>query len=123
VTVLAGGGVVAQEGTVLLVHRPRYDDWTFPKGKLEESDESLAACALREVWEETGFVCELGTELAQTSYIDRKGRPKEVTYWRMTISSGAFEPTDEVDEVVFVTPEEARELLTYDRDIAVLDAL
>ncbi|HYD11077.1 MAG TPA: NUDIX domain-containing protein, partial [Acidimicrobiales bacterium] len=90
-TVLAGGGIITDEhGAVLVVHRPRYDDWTFPKGKLEDGDESLAACALREVWEETGFVCSLGEEVASTSYIDRKGRPKEVTYWRMTVSSGRF---------------------------------
>ena len=122
-TVLAGGGVIERDGALLLVHRPRYDDWTFPKGKLEATDDSLAACALREVWEETGFVCELGAELAHTSYIDRKGRPKEVTYWRMTISSGSFEPTDEVDEIVFATRDEARSLLTYERDLAVLDAV
>ena len=122
-TVQAGGGVIERDGAVLLVHRPRYDDWTFPKGKLEGTDDSLAACALREVWEETGFVCELGAELASTSYIDRKGRPKEVTYWRMTISSGSFEPTDEVDEIVFATRDEARSLLSYERDLEVLDAI
>jgi 8-oxo-dGTP pyrophosphatase MutT (NUDIX family) len=121
-TVLAGGGVVELDGAVLLVHRPRYDDWTFPKGKLEPSDESLEACALREVWEETGFVCELGAELAQTAYIDRKGRPKEVRYWRMVISSGDFEPTDEVDEIRFATADEARALLSYERDLTVLEA-
>ncbi len=121
-TVLAGGGIVERDGAILLVHRPRYDDWTFPKGKLESSDESLEACALREVWEETGFVCELGAELAQTSYIDRKGRPKEVRYWRMAISTGDFEPTDEVDEIRFATADEARALLSYERDLAVLEA-
>ena len=121
-TVLAGGGIVERDGAVLLVHRPRYDDWTFPKGKLESTDESLEACALREVWEETGFVCELGEQLAQTSYVDRKGRPKEVTYWRLTVSSGDFEPTDEVDEIRFATRAEARDLLSYERDLAVLDA-
>ena len=122
----ASGGIVWQHGStgeveMLVVHRPKYDDWSFPKGKLEagETDE---ACALREVEEETGFRCALGPELTSTSYIDRKGRPKEVRYWVMTVEDGEFTPTDEVDELRWVTPTQARWLLSYDRDRDVLDA-
>ena len=80
--VRAAGGIVARDGRLLLVHRPKYDDWTFPKGKAEpgESDE---ACAVREVEEETGLRCELGAELPSTHYTDSRGRPKRVRWWRM----------------------------------------
>ena len=120
--VRAAGGLVVRDGKVLLVHRPKYDDWTFPKGKAEpgESDE---ACALREVWEETGLRCELEDELPQTHYFDSKGRPKRVRWWRMRPVSGEFEPTDEVDELRWLEPVAAPSLLTYERDRALLEAL
>ena len=124
--VRAAGGIVwrtAASGEVemLVVHRPKYDDWTFPKGKNEpgEDDET---CARREVWEETGYHCALGPERTSTSYIDRKGRPKEVRYWVMTIEDGSFTPTEEVDEQRWVTATQAQWLLTYDRDRDVLEA-
>ena len=124
--VRASGGILWRHGPsgeveVLVVHRPKYDDWSFPKGKLEagETDEE---CALREVEEETGFRCTLGPELTSTAYIDRKGRPKEVRYWVMTIEDGSFTPSDEVDEVRWVTGSQARWLLSYDRDRDVLEA-
>lgn len=125
VLVLAGGGVVWRSGPngepeVLLVHRPKYDDWAFPKGKLD-SGETIEECALREVREETGFVCTLGPRLTMTSYVDRKGRPKEVRYWVMTVESGEFEATDEVDELRWVDVDQARWLLSYDRDREVLE--
>jgi 8-oxo-dGTP diphosphatase len=119
--VRAAGGVVVQDGRVLLVHRPRYDDWTLPKGKAEpgESDEE---CALREVEEESGLRCELERELPSTSYVDGRGRPKVVRYWRMRVVGGEFSLHGEVDEVRWATPEEARELLSYERDLAPLEA-
>ena len=120
--VRAAGGVVEDDGRVLLVHRPRYDDWTFPKGKAL-ADESDEACALREVEEETGLRCELGEELPSTSYVDSKGRPKRVRYWRMRPVTGAFAPHDEVDEIAWVAPADAREQLSYTRDLTLVDAL
>jgi 8-oxo-dGTP diphosphatase len=120
--VRAAGGVVVRDGRLLLVHRPKYDDWTLPKGKCEpgESDE---ACAVREVEEETGLVCELGTELLSTHYTDSRGRPKRVRWWLMSPVSGEFTPTNEVDEIRWLTREEAAALLSYGRDQALLDAV
>jgi 8-oxo-dGTP diphosphatase len=120
--VRAAGGIVVRDGRVLLVHRPKYDDWTFPKGKCErrESDE---ACAIREVEEETGLRGELGAELPSTHYTDSRGRPKQVRWWLMERVEGAFTPTDEVDEIRWLTREEAAELLSYDRDLVLLDAI
>jgi 8-oxo-dGTP diphosphatase len=120
--VRAAGGLVVRDGRVLLVHRPKYGDWTFPKGKCEpgESDE---ACAVREVIEETGLRCELGLELPSTYYTDSRGRPKRVRWWRMEPVAGSFVPTDEVDEIRWLTREEAAALLSYDRDQPLLDGL
>lgn len=119
--VWAGGGIVVSDELLLLVHRPHYDDWTFPKGKLDPG-EGLAECALREVQEETGLVCELEDPVIAVRYIDGKGRLKEVRYWMMSVLSGEFEPNDEVDEVAWVTPTDADRMLTYPRDTEVLDA-
>jgi 8-oxo-dGTP diphosphatase len=106
---------------VLLVHRPKYDDWSFPKGKAEpgESDEE---CALREVEEETGLRCVLGEEAGVTRYVDSRGRNKEVRYFRMT-SAGDARAQNEVDEVRWATPDEASALLSYDRDRRLLSSL
>jgi 8-oxo-dGTP diphosphatase len=120
----AGGIVWRRDGgllEVLLVHRPRYDDWSFPKGKCDpgEADE---ACAAREVWEETGLRCVLGEELPQVRYVDHKDRPKVVRYWVMAVdSSSPFEPGDEVDELAWVALDEARARLTYRHDVELLD--
>jgi 8-oxo-dGTP pyrophosphatase MutT (NUDIX family) len=144
--VRAAGGAVwrrAPSGVdVVLVHRPAYDDWAFPKGKLEpgETDEQAA---VREVREETGLLCRLGTELPSTTYADGQGRPKLVRYWSMTVvpapgaaSGGATanggtdaplapEPKarGEIDQVYWAGFDEARRRLTYPRDVVVLDAL
>lgn len=125
--VQAAGGVVwrrspAGDVEVLLVHRPRYDDWTVPKGKLE-AGEDHAEAALREVAEETGLRCALGPELPSTSYRDRRDRPKLVRYWAMMPTEGTFTPTDEVDEIRWLPLDLAETLLTYDRDMPVLVAL
>jgi ADP-ribose pyrophosphatase YjhB (NUDIX family)/phosphohistidine phosphatase SixA len=105
----------------VLVHRPRYDDWTLPKGKAldGESDED---CARREVEEETGLRCELLFELPSTSYQDGRGRTKRVRYWAMRPLGGEFAPHDEVDEVRWLAPAEAKRVVTYDRDRLVLRA-
>ena len=122
----AAGGVVVRAGAdgpeVLVVHRPRYDDWTFPKGKAEpgETDED---CALREVEEETGLRCELVRELPSTSYVDARGRPKVVRYWLMRVVGGELAFLHEVDAAAWLSPGEAAERLTYDRDVPVLDDL
>jgi 8-oxo-dGTP pyrophosphatase MutT (NUDIX family) len=120
--VRAAGGIVIRDGAILLVHRPRYDDWTFPKGKANDG-ETDEACAVREVAEETGLRCTLDEELPSTAYVDARGRPKRVRWWRMhPIADDGFSPNDEVDELRWATPEEASRLLTYERDHAVLDA-
>ena len=117
----AAGGAVVRDGKVLLVHRPRYDDWTLPKGKLDEG-ESFEDAALREVEEETGLRCSLGRELPATHY-EVDGRPKVVRYWLMAPEAElAFAPNDETDDVRWVTRGEALELLTYDRDRDVVAA-
>jgi 8-oxo-dGTP pyrophosphatase MutT (NUDIX family) len=124
--VRAAGGLVVRQSErgaeLLVVHRPQYDDWTFPKGKAEpgESDEE---CAVREVEEETGLRCELGAELPSTSYADSLGRAKRVRYWLMQAVAGELAFAHEVDTARWVTAAEASELLTYARDAALLDSL
>jgi 8-oxo-dGTP pyrophosphatase MutT (NUDIX family) len=117
--VKASGGVVRRHDDdglkVALVHRPRYDDWSFPKGKLDKG-ESWEDAALREVEEEIGMRCRLGAELPPTAYKDPKGRDKVVRYWLMEPLAGEFVPSDEVDEMRWVTPEEADRLLSYEHD-------
>ncbi len=107
---------------VLVVHRPHYDDWSFPKGKAK-SDESDMSCALREVEEETGLVCSLGEELPATEYTDSRGRPKRVRYWRMAPVGGELSFDDEVDDARWLSLEAARSVLTYGRDVELLSAL
>lgn len=114
--VRAGGGVVWRRGPrgleVLLVHRPRYDDWSFPKGKADPGESDLQA-ALREVEEETGLRCAVAAELDPITYRDRNGRPKQVRYWLMEPVEGEFVANPEVDEVRWLTVQDAHEWLTY----------
>jgi 8-oxo-dGTP diphosphatase len=124
--VRAAGGIVVRPGPeVLLVHRPRYDDWSLPKGKADpgERDEDTA---LREVEEETGLRCTLGVPAGLTRYRDSKGRRKIVHYWLMepdsaaTAVDGAFVPNQEVDEVRWCSVSEASHLLSYAHDRTLL---
>jgi 8-oxo-dGTP diphosphatase len=122
--VRAAGGVVIRDGVrgpeILVVHRPKYGDWSFPKGKAE-SGESDEDCARREVEEETGLICSLGDELSSTSYTDSAGRPKHVRYWLMEPIGGELAFRHEVDDARWVSRDDARSLLTYDRDVALVD--
>jgi len=126
--VRAAGGIVTRTADgggreLLVVHRPRYGDWTLPKGKAEpgESDEE---CALREVEEETSLVCTLGDEAAVTRHEDARGRPKRVRYFWMTPDEGSeASPQNEVDAVRWVTLQEALEVLSYARDREVVRRL
>ncbi len=105
-----------------MVHRPAYGDWSFPKGKAVpgESDE---ACAVREVEEETGLRCSLDVELPATEYVDSRGRPKRVRYWLMRVESGELRFEHEVDDARWLDAEQAAELLSYERDVALLKGL
>jgi 8-oxo-dGTP pyrophosphatase MutT (NUDIX family) len=130
-TVRAAGGVVVfdvkGERLVLVTHRPHYDDWSIPKGKLD-SGETDEQCAVREVLEETGLHVHLHEELPAANYIDHKGRPKYVRYWRMTVDPQqhgdevltSFVPNDEVDEVRWLPAREAQALLHYEHDRALV---
>jgi 8-oxo-dGTP pyrophosphatase MutT (NUDIX family) len=117
----AAGGVVLrrrENGTweVAVVHRPRREDWSLPKGKLAPG-ESLEAGALREVEEETGLKCRLGRFAGYTEYVDRRRRPKVVAYWVMeVIDEGTFSAHSEVDELRWLEVPQALEMLTYGRD-------
>jgi 8-oxo-dGTP pyrophosphatase MutT (NUDIX family) len=125
--VLAAGGVVWRRDPggnleVVLVHRPRYDDWSLPKGKLDpgETDEQAAR---REVEEETTLVTELGPELPSTTYLDKSGKHKRVRYWAMTVVSGTPQGANEVDRAEWVPLSEAPARLSYAHDVEVVEAL
>jgi 8-oxo-dGTP diphosphatase len=125
--VRAAGGVVLRRGPAgkletVLVHRPAYDDWTLPKGKLLKGETEEDA-AVREVEEETGLRCELGRELGTTAYRDAQGRQKTARYWEMTPIRGKLAPTNEVDDARWVGVENAADLLTYARDRELLAKL
>ncbi len=129
VQVWAAGGIVVRPGPrgpeVLVVHRPRYDDWSLPKGKVDPG-ESLLEAAVREVAEETGLAVEIGERAGEVRYRDRHGRSKAVVYWHMTPrppSRITRPPDDEVDRVCWLGVDEALERLTYEHDRALVAAL
>ena len=119
----AAGGVVADlsKGKIryLVVHRPNYDDWSFPKGKLDDGEKHRDA-ALREVKEETGLVCNVVAKLSPVTYTTPNGKPKRVKYWLMEPESGKFARNDEVDAVTGLKRTQAMGLLTYVHDQALL---
>jgi 8-oxo-dGTP pyrophosphatase MutT (NUDIX family) len=125
-TVQAAGGVVRRGEQVVVIHRPAYDDWSLPKGKLADGERAEAG-ALREVEEETGLRCRIVAPLGETRYRDRRGRPKLVRYWLMEPEAPdeetPFAPNAEVDELRWLAPDEAARLLTYPHDRALLDRL
>ena len=105
-----------------IVHRPAYDDWSLPKGKLQPGETEEEA-AVREVEEETGMRCRIVRDLGTTSYIDRKGRPKVVYYWLMRAVTGKFVVNGEIDAIRWEELGPAIDLLSYDRDRTLLRAL
>ena len=128
--VRAAGGLVTRKGPhgfleVLVVHRARYDDWSFPKGKLDEG-ESFEEAALREVEEETGLVCRVEEELPAANYRDARDRPKLVRYWHMHVVDGDirdYQFNPEIDDLRWVSLETALGLLSYRHDRELLEGL
>jgi 8-oxo-dGTP diphosphatase len=119
----AAGGAVVHDGLIAVVHRPKYDDWSLPKGKLDPG-ETWEQAALREVEEETGLRCTLAEPLEPTCYTDSKGRPKEVRYWRMeVVEDTGFEVSGEVDELRWIPLDEAQALLSHAHDRALVRAV
>lgn len=121
----AGGAVwrmVDDSVELLLVHRDSHGDWTMPKGKLDEG-ETLRACALREVEEETGFACTTGDRLSLVTYTDARNRAKAVVYWTMQVEQGSFVPNEEVEAVGWFDLASARATLTYTHDVDLVDEI
>jgi 8-oxo-dGTP diphosphatase len=125
IAVRAAGGLVIRRGAddairVVLVHRPKYGDWSFPKGG-QRRGETLMETALREVREETGFLCVAEEAVGVTEYFDRRDLPKLVRYWVMRRVTGTFVPNDEVDAVTWVRPSEAVLRLSHGHDRELLE--
>lgn len=117
---LTAGGVIVRQHRkkglqVLVTHRPKYNDWTLPKGHLESGETPLAA-ALREVEEETGFICFPHEHLGSTQYILPSGKNKHVDYWGMEHIGGSFSTNNEVDKIRWLSKADARKQLSFDRD-------
>lgn len=124
--IVAAGGIVTRltgkgHRQVLLVHRPAYDDWSFPKGKVDPGETEEAA-ALREVLEETGVEARLGDELGTVEYTDPKGFRKIVRYWAMDAQGGDFVANSEVDQIRWMSRRQALDALSYERDRALLQS-
>ncbi len=123
----AAGGVVIRpvasgRTEVACIFREARGDWTFPKGKLD-AGETFEQAALREVWEETGMHCEVIRFAGTTNYTHRKGKPKIVAYYLMSVAAGEFAPNDEVDELVWLPLEQVRGHLTWERDQELFDLI
>ncbi len=124
--VLAAGGILTEfrRGKLryLLVHRPRYNDWSLPKGKVDDDDENLAGTALREVEEETGVTARLGPHVGTADYDDRSGRHKRVQWWAMVpVEQRPHRPDDEVDRIKWVKGSKLDKKLTYGTDRRIMD--
>jgi 8-oxo-dGTP diphosphatase len=104
-----------------LVHRPKWDDWSHPKGKFEPGETALQ-CAVREVREETGMACVPGRPLPAVRYAVG-GRPKDVRYFAARATTGVFRPHREVDALLWLPPDAARARLTQVHDRPLVDAL
>jgi 8-oxo-(d)GTP phosphatase len=123
----AAGGVVWRPGPredveVAIIHRPRYDDWSIPKGKLAPGEPEVEG-AIREVMEETGYRVRLGRPLGEVRYLKSSGdieRPKVVRYWAMEAAGGSFARTREVDELRWLPVAEAKKIVTHDHDRGIL---
>jgi 8-oxo-(d)GTP phosphatase len=108
---------------VALIHRPRYDDWSFPKGKLAPGESEIEG-ALREVMEETGYRARVGRKIGEIRYTKQTHwgpRPKVVRYWAMEVERGSFFPNNEVDELRWLALGEAEGMLTHPREKEILD--
>lgn len=103
---------------VLVVHRPKYDDWSLPKGHLDFG-ESYQAAAKREVEEETGMTGTTGTEIGSVGYVVGRGS-KVVRYWLMDYTDGTFRANSETDEAKWLSPRKAMDLVSYERDARVI---
>jgi 8-oxo-dGTP diphosphatase len=124
--VLAAGCILWRRSSsrqleLALVYRPRWSDWSCPKGKLKQG-ETHEEAARREVLEETGHTCRLGAALPTVRYIDHRSRLKEVRYWAAEATGGTFEPNQEVSNLVWLTPGQAREQATHERDKELISA-
>ncbi len=121
----AAGGIVIRfvagaRVEIACIYREARGDWTFPKGKLDRG-ETFEEAALREVWEETGMTCHVERFVGTTNYTHRKGKPKIVAYYLMSVHEGEFEPNAEVDELRWLPMEQVRDYLTWERDQELFD--
>lgn len=123
-SIWAAGSVVADvDGTeprFLIVHRPEYEDWSLPKGKLNKGETFLEA-AIRETREETGFLGKKARSIGTVGYLTKAGNPKVVRWWLTTPKTGKFKKNSEVDQIKWATFDEAIEILQYSNDKTVLD--